>query len=155
MFKACTLGVQYGMGAESLSISIGECTDVGRELLKLHRQTYPKFWKWSGAAVDHALLLGHLQTVFGWTLHIGGDYNPRSLANFPCQANGAEMLRLACSIMEERRIVVCAPVHDAVLVEGPADSIQEVVADAKAAKREASKIVLGDFELETDADVIA
>ena len=155
LFKACTLGVQYGMGAESLSISIGECTDVGRELLKLHRQTYPKFWKWSGAAVDHALLLGHLQTVFGWTLHIGGDYNPRSLANFPCQANGAEMLRLACSIMEERGIAVCAPVHDAVLVEGPADSIQQVVADAQAAMREASKIVLGDFELETDADIIA
>lgn len=155
LFKACTLGVQYGMGAESLAASIGEPLDVGRELLRLHRQTYPAFWRWSQSAVDHAMLYRYLQTVFGWRLHVGHDANPRSLANFPCQANGAEMLRLACCLMNERGIGLCAPVHDAVLVEGPADTIDQTVVDAQAAMREASAIVLGGFELETDADIVS
>ncbi|MBX3421845.1 MAG: DNA polymerase I [Pirellulaceae bacterium] len=154
LFKACTLGVQYGMGAESLSQSIGECVDVGRELLRLHKQTYPSFWSWSAAAVDYATLFGYLQTVFGWRLHVGADYNPRSLANFPCQANGAEMLRLACSMMDEQGVGLCCPIHDAVLIEGPTDSIGDVVRTAQACMREASAIVLGGFELQTDAEVI-
>ncbi len=155
LFKACSLGVQYGMGAESLAGSIGECVDVGRELLRLHKQTYPRFWCWSGAAVDHAQLFGYLQTVFGWRLHVGADSNPRSLANFPCQANGAEMLRLACSLMVERGIGLCAPIHDAVLIEGPTNSIADVVRAAQACMREASSIVLGGFELETDAEIVS
>ncbi len=154
LFKACTLGVQYGMGAESLAASIGEPLDIGRELLRLHRQTYPRFWRWSESAVDHAMLHGYLQTVFGWRLHVGADANPRSLANFPCQANGAEILRLACCLMTERGIGLCAPIHDAVLIEGPTDSIEHVVTEAQSAMREASAIVLGGFELETDAEII-
>jgi hypothetical protein len=155
LFKACTLGVQYGMGAESLAASIGDTVDMARELLRLHRQTYPKYWRWSESAVDHAMLYRHLHTVFGWRLNVGPDVNPRSLANFPCQANGAEMLRLACCLMAERGVGLCAPIHDAILVEGPADSIDLTVANAQAAMREASAIVLGGFELETDADVVS
>lgn len=65
------------------------------------------------------------------------------------------MLRLACSLMVERGVGLCAPVHDAVLVEGPADGIQETVAAAQAAMREASAVVLGGFELETDAEIVS
>jgi DNA polymerase I-like protein with 3'-5' exonuclease and polymerase domains len=155
LFKACTLGVQYGMGAESLAASIGETLDVARELLRLHRQTYPRFWKWSESAVDCAMVYRSLQTVFGWRLHVGSDVNPRSLANFPCQANGAEMLRLACCLMTERGLWLCAPIHDAVLVEGPTDTIEQTVAAAQSAMREASAIVLGGFELETDAEIVS
>lgn len=154
LFKACTLGVQYGMGAESLAANIGGTVDEARELLRLHRKIYPRYWRWSEAAVDHAMLYGHLDTVFGWRLNVGPDVNPRSLANFPCQANGAEMLRLACCLMTERGIDVCAPIHDAILVEGPADSIEETVGNAQAAMREASSIVLGGFELESDAEIV-
>ena len=154
LFKACTLGVQYGMGADSLAASINDNIDVARELLRLHRQTYPQFWRWSESAVDHAMLYGVLQTVFGWQLNIGPDVNPRSLANFPCQANGAEMLRLGCSLMVERGVGLCAPVHDAVLIEAPASVIAESVEHAQRAMRDASAMVLGGFELETDAEIV-
>jgi hypothetical protein len=155
LFKGCTLGVQYGMGAESLAASIGETLDVARELLRLHRQTYPRFWKWSESAVDCAMVYRNLQTVFGWQLHVGSDVNPRSLANFPCQANGAEMLRLACCLMTERGIGLCCPIHDAVMVEGPTNTIEQTVATAQLAMREASAIVLGGFQLETDAEIVS
>src|SRR5262249_59241758 len=39
---------------------------------------------------------------FGWKVHVGPKANARSLANFPMQGNGAEMLRLACCLATER-----------------------------------------------------
>lgn len=153
-FKICALAVQYGMGEKSLAVSLGEPEIVGRQLLALHKRTYPDYWRWSQAAVDHAMLFRRLHTVFGWNLFVGSEPNPRSLANFPCQANGAEMLRLACCLMVERGIRLLAPIHDAVLVESAAEDIDDTVAATQAAMREAGKIILAGFELRTDADVV-
>jgi hypothetical protein len=50
--------------------------------------------------------------------------------------------------------MVCAPVHDALLVEGPADRIEEVVAQTQAAMREASVAVLDGFPLRTEAKIV-
>ena len=153
-FKVCALAVQYGMGEESLGQSLGEPPVFARQLLRLHRQTYPAFWRWSEAAVDHAMLHGWLQTVFGWRIHTGSQVNPRSLANFPCQANGAEMLRLACCLATERGIQICAPVHDAVLIEAAIDNIEATVRETQRAMREASEMILDGFALRTDAGLV-
>jgi hypothetical protein len=154
LFKICALAVQYGMGELSLSQRIGECPARTRELLALHRQTYPAYWRWSEGAVNHAMLLSELHTVFGWRVHVGPDANPRSLANFPMQANGAEMLRLACCLATERGIKVCAPVHDALLIEAAGGAIEAAVADTERAMREASEQVLPGFPLRTDAKIV-
>ena len=89
LLKVCALAVQCGMGSASLAQRFDQPECLARELLRLHRQTYPLFWRWSEAVVDHAMLQGKLWTVFGWTVHVGNRPNPRSLANFPMQANGA------------------------------------------------------------------
>ena len=80
--------------------------------------------------------------------------NPRSLVNFPMQANGAEMLRLACCLATEGGIRVCAPVHDAVLIEAPLERLEADVAAMQEAMRQASRIVLNGFELGTDAKIV-
>jgi len=154
-FKVCALAVQYGMGSESLAESLNQPEAYARRLLKIHRETYPTFWKWSNSAVNHAMLLGWLSTVFGWTLRVGGRVNPRSLANFPSQANGAEMLRLACCLATERGIQVCAPIHDALLVEGSLDEIDDVVEKTQQAMAEASRVILDGFELRSDSSIVA
>jgi DNA polymerase-1 len=160
LFKACVLAVQYGMGAESLAYRIGQPVDMAKRLLRLHRETYTTFWAWSEAAVDRAMLLGRLETVFGWPIHVGpsGDpargANARSLANFPCQANGAEMLRLACCMLVEAGIGLCAPIHDAVLIEAPVETIDAEVERARAIMAEASRIVLSGFEIGTDVEIV-
>ena len=82
------------------------------------------------------------------------ESNPRSLANFPMQANGAEMMRLACSMATEAGIRVCAPIHDAVLIEAPVDEIDNAVRRTQAIMAEASRIVLDGFELATDAEIV-
>ncbi len=66
-FKACVLAVQYGMGEASLASRIGQPPSFARELLRLHRETYRTFWRWSDGAVDYAMLHGKLWTTFGWT----------------------------------------------------------------------------------------
>ncbi len=100
------------------------------------------------------MLHGWLQTVFGWRVHVGPDANPRSLANFPMQANGAEMLRLACCLATERGIEVCAPVHDAAAGRGSGRRNRDGRGRHQAAMREASEVVLDGFALRTDATIV-
>jgi hypothetical protein len=154
LFKACVLGVQYGMGAEALARRTGQPTAYGRDLLRLHRETYPAFWRWSDGAESHAMLRGWLRTVFGWPVRVGADANPRSLRNFPCQANGAELLRLACCLASERGVSIVAPVHDAVLIESPEWEIDDAVAETQAAMAEASAAILDGFRLRSDARIV-
>jgi DNA polymerase I len=153
-FKVCSLAVQYGMGAESLGMKLDESPARGRELLELHKATYPVYWKWSDAIRDYAVLSGKLHSVFGWAVNVGPDVNPRSLRNFPLQANGGEMLRLACCLATEAGISVCAPVHDALLTEAPADKIEEEVAKVQGIMQQASEIVLDGFPLRTEAKIV-
>jgi hypothetical protein len=154
-FKACALAVQYGMGYENLAVRIGQSVAHARRLLDLHRQTYPKFWAWSDAALDYAMITGALPTVYGWEIHVAGDANPRSIRNHPVQGNGAEMLRLASIFTTEQGIEVCAPVHDALLVMAPIERIDEVVAATQQAMADASKLVLGGFELRSEVKTFA
>jgi hypothetical protein len=59
------------------------------------------------------------------------------------QAHGAEMMRIACILAVERGIRLCAPIHDALLVEAPIDEIDTEVTRLKACMSEASEAVLG------------
>lgn len=149
-FKAAVLAVQYSMGPESLAARIGQPVARARELLELHRRTYRAYWAWNDRALDQAMLGGRLWTVYGWQVQPGNTPNARSLRNFPMQANGAELLRLACALATERGVMVCAPVHDAVLIEAPLSELDAAIATTQAAMLEASRAVLSGFELRSD-----
>jgi hypothetical protein len=154
LFKQCVLAVQYGMGAEGLALRIRQPVAAARRLLDLHRQTYRRFWEWSDSVLDEARLGGRLWTTFGWQLHVTSKTNGRSLRNFPMQANGAEMLRIACIELVREGIGLCAPVHDAVLIEAPLDELDAAIDKAQEIMRRASVIVLNGFTLRSDVQVI-
>lgn len=59
------------------------------------------------------------------------------------QANGAEMMRLACSMVTEAGISLCCPVHDALLIEAPLDVLDEVCDKVQFFMQQSSEIVLG------------
>ncbi len=153
-FKVVALGVLYGLSADGLARKLNVPPCRGRDLLRMHKETFRRFWAWSDAVQDQAILAGKLQTVFGWTVHAGRDTNPRSLRNFPMQANGAEMLRLACCDATEAGITVCCPVHDAVLIESAETDIDVAVEEMQGHMRRASEIVLAGFPLRTDAKIV-
>lgn len=154
-YKACVLAVQYGMQEESLGRRINKSAVEARELLKTHRRTYSDFWQWSDGVLDYALTHGRLWTVFGWNLHVEGKANGRSLRNFPMQANGAEMLRLACCLAVDAGIRVVAPIHDAVLIEAPLEELDAATMQMQECMRQASALVLSGFELRAEAETIA
>jgi hypothetical protein len=152
--KQCVLGVAYGMEAKSLAQRIGQPEIVARDLLRAHRETYRKFWAWSDAMVDRAMLGFPLWTVLGWPLRIGSDPNPRSMRNYCCQANGAEMLRLAACLATEQDIEVCALIHDAVLIAAPLERLDHDIERMQAAMAKAARVVLDGFELRTDVNIV-
>lgn len=154
-FKVCALGVLYGMGEYSLAKSLNIPLYRAKELLDLHKQTYPSYWEWSERNIIYFQQTGKIQASFGWTLHMGKDINFRSVRNFPMQANGAEMLRIAIILATEKNIKVCGTVHDAILIEAPTEKIDEVVAETQHLMCEASKLVLGDdFGLRTEPKIV-
>ena len=152
--KAVVLGTNYGMGPETMARQIGIAPAEAKHLLKLHQQHYPRFWLWNQAVVDHGMMFNHLQTVFGWRLLVGPTVRPTSLMNFPMQANGAEMLRLACCLATEGGLTICCPIHDALLLEAPIEDLQDQTAELRAYMAEASQLVLAGFEIRTDANFV-
>jgi DNA polymerase-1 len=151
---ALGLGAMYGAGAETVAISTGRSVAEAVEWLRRHREMYPRFWRWRDAVVTHGMLHRHVDTVFGWRLHVGPDANPRALANMPMQGNGAEMMRLAACTATEAGLKVCCPVHDAFLVEGETGHIEEVTTAMREHMAAASRVVLGGFELRTGVEVV-
>lgn len=154
LYKATSLAVQYGMGPDNLALRLGITRVEARNLLEMHKRIFKKFWSWSDAAVDYAILHGKIHTVFGWGYQVTDKTKPRTLRNFPVQSNGAEMLRIACCLATEQGIRVCGPVHDALLVQGLDSEIEEVVKATQDAMRKASEIVLSGFPLRSEAKIV-
>ncbi len=157
LFKACVLGVQYGMGPDSLALRIGKSTPYAKELLRHHKRVYQKYWAWCDHVLDTTLLFRRITTCFGWQMHIfGGEKKEgRTIKNFPCQATGAEILRVACILLVDNNIKLIAPIHDAILIECDEEEADETIFQAQKLMTKASSIVLGPGNsIKTEANVI-
>jgi hypothetical protein len=150
LYKMIVHGVNYGMGEKTLARRIGHLPIFARHLIEQHQKLFPQYWRWIKLCVDHAMMYGWQETVFGWRLQVFPEPNVCSLRNFHMQANGAEMLRLACCLGTECGIRICAPIHDAVMIIAPEEQLQRDTARMRACMAEASRIVLAGFELDTD-----
>jgi hypothetical protein len=154
MCKACVLGINYGMGARALALRTGLSERASADLIERFEQTFPRFVEWLEEVLAQAQLHGYLSTRLGWTLKTAPQHRPTSQRNFPMQANGNELLRLACILATERGVRVCAPVHDAVLIEADEARIDEAVAEMRAAMDEASRTLLGGLAVRTTAEIV-
>jgi hypothetical protein len=72
------------------------------------------------------------------------------MQNFPAQSHGAEMLRQAVCFAVEAGVEVCAPLHDALLIQAPIADLDTAVRATRLAMRDASESVLDGFPLRTD-----
>ncbi len=154
LFKTAALGVQYQLGPAGLAYRLGVGLPEAETLLEHHRRVFSVFWRWSDAACDCAQLSDKLQSAFGWTLRIGAGVKLRTIRNFPMQANGSEMLRLACCFTTEAGIQLAAPVHDALLIEAADTDIEHAVFRTQQAMRLAAEHVLAGFALRSDVQII-
>jgi DNA polymerase-1 len=141
--KTVVLGTGYGMGKHTLAYRIGGHVLEAAELLRRIKHTWPVYFEWCRDNQARAQLTGRMETVYGWPLNVTEMQKPNSLLNFPMQANGAEMLRVACMLATEAGISVCAPVHDAVLIEAPLDELDATIAETIAHMEAAAIAVIG------------
>jgi DNA polymerase I len=125
--KVVVLGINYGMTPYGIAAKTGKSLLWAREVHARHRSAYPVFTKWLGDVVAQAKFDQTICSPFGWPLAITGDTATRTIMNFPAQASGADMMRLAAIAATESGIAVCAPVHDAFWVTAPLDELDATV----------------------------
>lgn len=144
--KPVVLGLSYSRTAEGIASSSALQRAEAQALVSVHRRTFHRYWEWSANVVANALAGSRLHTKFGWEWRMDQTtiLNPRSIGNFPVQATGAEMLRLAVSMATEQGIEVVAPVHDAVLILSPIERIEQDTKAMAEIMEIASEVVLGD-----------
>jgi hypothetical protein len=151
--KTIVLGIQYLMGPESIAYRAGISVREARHFLALHRRTYKKFWQWAEDTIATALFTGQMTTRYGWRRGIVADPNVRSIQNWPIQSHGGEMMRAVMIAATEAGLSICAPIHDAFLLEAPIERIEEDTAALRAIMRAAGTAVVG-VPIETDAKII-
>jgi DNA polymerase I-like protein with 3'-5' exonuclease and polymerase domains len=152
--KQVVLGVNYGMGIASMAEKADISPAEAASLLRRHKETYRKFWRWLEGVVDGAMLTNEIHSVFGWRRRIGVDPNPCSIMNFPMQANGAETLRIAAIAGTEAGIEVCAPIHDAFLIAAPLQQLDEQTDRMRRLMTAAGSAVTGGLPINTEAKII-
>jgi DNA polymerase I-like protein with 3'-5' exonuclease and polymerase domains len=141
----------YGM-AQRAGIMVIEA----RQLLQLHREHYSAFWAWAEQNVDNVLAGATLSTPMGWQFRqgMGTEGNQRSILNWPMQSTGADILRLSCVRLMEAGVKICAPVHDAILIEAPLDALDEQVELARGIMEQACRDLLRGRACRVDAETI-
>ena len=65
------------------------------------------------------------------------------------------MLRLAAIMAMEAGIQICAPIHDAILIESSIDCVDTDVKRMQAIMQQAGQIVLDGFAIRSDADKVS
>jgi DNA polymerase-1 len=154
LFKVVTLGIQYGLGLRTLALHTGLSHYEAGEILARLRARFHRFEDFTQSTGDHAGLDLEIGTQLGWWMQCPSDINPRTVRNFPIQSTASEILHVACVLAERRGVRVIAPIHDALLAEGPLDQAEELAAELDRAMGDASSIILRGYRLPTDRQLI-
>jgi DNA polymerase-1 len=158
-YKVAMLAAQYGISTTGLAARLSIFDFTAHEMLAQHREIFSAYWAWAHDWLARALDAGTMRTVFGWSCATGiTEFNERSIMNWPVQATGADILRLAVVWATRHGLRLLAPVHDAILLEAPLDRIEHDVALLQEIMRRASRVILndtaaGDLVLRTKADI--
>jgi hypothetical protein len=154
LYKTCVLSTQYFIGARSLSARIDRSMRMAQELLRMHREAFRVYWQWVEDRITDSFEDLIQEGVFGWPVHIS-EFNCKykGVGNFFCQANGAEMMRLAANRAIAERLFVCCPIHDAFLIMAPIEGIERDTERMQEIMAWASSQVLGGPRLRSEARI--
>ena len=152
-YKAIVLGRIYGKGVVSLARDLGIPRRQAQQILDQMSARYPVLNAWLKRVTDKAAHCVPIVCTLGWSLTGRGlSGEERTFLNFPMQANGGELMRLIIVRAGEAglRLIGCA--HDSFMIEDTIENIEGSVAKLQAIMRQASRDLLGGFELRADCD---
>ena len=159
LLKRVFLPLMYGQPAVGISKDVGIPLALAQRFESTHRQAYRMYWQWTEDAKRFFQTTGRLHSVFGWLLHAKPDTacpmkkRRRTVANFPVQANGTEILWEACRRLHQEGIYLCGVNHDAVMIEAYSGDLADAVVLAESIMADASAEVLG-RPLRTDTEIV-
>ncbi len=154
VLKRVLLATGYGMGVETMAAELDKTDFEVGQILRQHRLRYATFWDWIDREIASALVRGFMRTGLGWQMQVLEGCRPTSLLNWHMQSAGAEMMRLAIILAVEAGLKICAPVHDALLMEAPLAELDDQVTQLRDIMTRASAIVLDGFPIRVGVDVI-
>jgi hypothetical protein len=155
--KRVVLGLGFGLTYIGLALQLGCKQERARQLVQLHEESYRTYHTWANQQSMAGALGVPLRTPFQWERRIkaGGKCNLRSLKNFYMQGTGAEMMRVAACMLTEAGISVCAPIHDAFLIEATIENATRDIAATTQIMSDASELVLGKgFTIGADVETV-
>ena len=152
VWKIGWLATQYGASPALIALITGTTPSTARGIHYAHHKMFSRYWDYIDRLRIESEASGVMMTRGGWKLFTKFQ-REATLANFPIQAHGGEIMRLATSYMVAEGVQLCTTVHDAVLVESSIDEINAIVELVKRCWRWASLEVVG-VELGSDAKVV-
>jgi DNA polymerase-1 len=154
-YKTGLLAIQYGVAYVTLAAKLGVSHVAAQAMIDQHHELFSTYWAWAEDWLAWALDHGTMWTHMDWRCAVGDvELKTRSIINWPVQSVGGDILRMACVWATKRGLRLCAPVHDAVLLEAPIDRIDRDVKLLQDIMGRASSLVLGGPRLRTDAKTI-
>jgi hypothetical protein len=149
VYKAAVLGRIYGLGARSLARNLGISRAEAERIIGQMRVRYPVLNAWLERVTNKAAHIVPITCVLGWSLTASGRAGEeRTFLNFPMQGNAAELMRLVFVRANKLRLIGCA--HDSFMIEDGIERIEGSVAAMQEIMRQASRDLLGGFELRAD-----
>jgi hypothetical protein len=145
--KPVVLGSNYLMSPYGIRAKTKRSFDWCRHIHRQHRVVYPIFHGWLDDVITQARFDQRLESVNGWPLHVHSDTRDTSLANYPAQSAGADMMRHAAIASTEQGIAVCCSVHDSFKVLAPIGDVAQISGQMDAIMRSAGAAITGRFEI--------
>jgi hypothetical protein len=153
--KESVLGGMYGLGAEALAYKHAISVAEARALQTMVPRIYPVFDAWLKRVLNKARTGKTIYAALGWPIEVKGfDDRRGTYLNFPMQANGAEVMRLATIYIIDHELELCAIIHDAFMILSPVGRIDRDMLILNDCMRRASRVVLRGFELRLDAKTV-
>jgi hypothetical protein len=149
-YKTANLAILYGQTATGLADRLGVEVERARELLQQHRDIFSAYHDWSDRVTTAAYQRGFVTTRAGWRARVDRGTRWRTWANFPVQANSADVMRLTTIALNALKVEVVGIVHDGWVVTCHRDDEPRVRTAIEAAKQIACDRLLGRFPLRMD-----
>jgi len=153
-FKTVVLGILYGLGTRALAARIGVSLFEAGEILARLRARFRTFETFSANVADRAGLHLEISNNWGWWMQCPPGTPRNTVRNYPVQSVAAEMMRVTCLLAERRGIEIVSPIHDAFVAQTSVTKIEEASEALDRVMRDASRVILRGYELQTDKQII-
>ena len=152
--KIICLGMNYGMSPYGIAAKTGKSLAWSREIYARHRLAYPVFHRWLDNLIAQARFDEAITSPFQWPQIVAATTSTRSLMNFPAQAGGSDVLRLAAITATECGYTIAAPVHDALWILAPIAELDATIAAMSDIMAKAGALVTGGLPIGAKVEYI-